>query len=1150
MGYTILILEDNKADASLMKRYLDRSNESFEEIILTKNSKTYIDALVEHEPDLIISDFRLPDITGIDAIDLKNEFHPDTPLIIVSATVGDEKAAEIIKRGAVDFLIKSNIKERLVQVCIRAIQESLEIQKRRIAEHQLTKSEERYSSLFETSLDGIIIGLPNSEGEIIDVNPAICELLGYSKKELLKLQRSDILFEDKVITSEILQTRQKNYQFKGEMVMKHKDGSEIPVETSSKIVETPDGRLISYSIIRDIRERKAAQHKIESQQKVQELKKNIAQILNKNISFQQSLDECLVTINRYLGWDIGHIYIKEVNENSVLFKSSTLLSKSVRGKSIQNFLHKTKNLVFEKGQGYVGHVAANKEPLWLKKENVTDNYLRKDEALNAGIKSGLLLPISLDGKTEIVLELYSRSDKEQEKEIEEILIDVCNQMSFLLERKRNLELLEEEKERYRLISKNSTDMISRHAPDGTYLYITPSSETLMGFTPEELIGTNAYDYFHPEDLDRIEMSHEEILEGKNISTVSYRIRQKHGGWKWVETTSKSLRDPETGKVYEIQTSTRDISDRKRYEQKLEEQYQLNLKTINSLPGIFFILNEHGMVERVNTQLQEMLDYNPEVVQKSYFNFVATEDHEAALESFNDAFETGLAETELNIITKEGDKIPFLITGIVDELNGTKYIIGTGLNITDRKKIEDELKREKRFIDRAINSIPGLFYVLDEDENYVRINDDFINALGYSREEIDTINPMDFYEPEDQPRVTEAIQKAFTEGSANLISRIKTKSGKLPYYYLTGAHFEENGNNYILGTGIDISDQVHTQELYSQAQEVAKIGAWEYDLIKNELEWTEATKQIHEVDTDYEPTVDEALEFYKEGESREKINEVVENAIKNGEPYDVELQIITAKGNEKWVRAIGKAEFSGKTCVRIYGSFQDINAKKITEQSLKQSLKDQETMLIEIHHRVKNNLALVSGFLQLQAFQTDNEETFNLLSDSQSRIKSISLIHEQLYQSESFSQISMKENIQMLVHHVENSVPTETDFQIKLDIQDIELNINQAIPLALIVNELLTNSYKHAFKGRSNGTIKIELHKTENGTVKLTLADNGIGLPSDTDLEHSTSLGFTLLKTLCSQLRAELKQNSPQNGTSFTIAFKPASEIRGAASNLM
>ncbi|MBO6586867.1 MAG: PAS domain S-box protein [Gracilimonas sp.] len=1148
MGYTILILEDNKADASLMKRYLERSKEHFEEIILTKNSKTYIDALAEHEPDLIISDFRLPDITGIDAIDLKNEFHPDTPLIIVSATVGDEKAAELIKRGAVDFLIKNNIKERLVQVCKRALMEAHEIHKRRTAELKLSKSEERYSLLYETSLDGIIIGLPNSEGEILDVNPSICELLGYSKKEFLKLKRSDILFENKINTKEILQIRQKNYQFKGEMVMKHKDGSEIPVETTSRIVETADGQLLSYSIIRDIRERKAAQRKLQDQQKVEQLKNDIAQILNNNTSYQQSLNDCLERINDYLGWDIGHIYVKDVNEESVLFKSSTLISKSVRGKSIQNFLHKTKNLVFKKKQGYVGQVAAQKEPLWLQNENITQNYLRKDEALNAGIKTGLLLPITLNGRTEIVLEFYSRTEEEQCKVIEDVLIDVSNQMSLLLERKHNLELLESEKERYRLISKNSTDMISRHAPDGTYLYVSPASETLMGYAPEELLGTNAYDYFHPDDLEKIADSHRDITTSEDISTVVYRIRQKKGGWNWVETTSKSLRNPDSGEVYEIQTSTRDISDRKNYEEKLKQQSKLNEKIVNSLPGIFFILNENGMVERVNKQLQEMLDYNPEVLQKSYFNFVATEDHEAALESFNEAFETGLAETELNIITKEGDKIPFLITGIVDELNGNRYIIGSGLNITDRKKIEDELKWEKRFIDRAINSIPGLFYVLDEDGNYVRINDDFINTLGYSREEIDTMNPIDFYEPEDQPRVTEAIQKAFTEGSASLISRIRTKSGKLPYYYLTGAHFEENGNNYILGTGIDISDQVHTRELYSQAQEIAKIGAWEYDLIKNELHWTEATKQIHEVDTDYKPNVDEALKFYKEGESRERINEVVENAIENGEPYDVELQIITAKGNEKWVRAMGKAEFSGDTCVRIYGSFQDINAKKITEQSLMKSLNDQETMLMEIHHRVKNNLALVSGFLQLQAFQTDSEETFNLLSDSQSRIKSISLIHEQLYQSESFSQISMKENIQKLVQHVESSVPTETDVRIKLKVSDIQLNINQAIPLALIVNELLTNSYKHAFKGREKGIINIALNKSGKGIIKLTLSDDGIGLPPDFDMNHSTSLGFTLLKTLASQLNANLERNNPKKGSSFTVEFKPVSELKGASSN--
>lgn len=143
-------------------------------------------------------------------------------------------------------------------------------------------------------------------------------------------------------------------------------------------------------------------------------------------------------------------------------------------------------------------------------------------------------------------------------------------------------------------------------------------------------------------------------------------------------------------------------------------------------------------------------------------------------------------------------------------------------------------------------------------------------------------------------------------------------------------------NDITANKVNNYEKERIQEILNKTNEVAKIGTWELDLISNKIIWSPLTKEIHEVEADYEPNLEKGINFYKEGKSRDTIKQVVRDAIEKGKPFDIELEIITAKNNNVWVRSIGQAEFEGKKCSRIYGIFQDINAIKLTERKLNQS----------------------------------------------------------------------------------------------------------------------------------------------------------------------------------------------------------------------
>lgn len=220
--------------------------------------------------------------------------------------------------------------------------------------------------------------------------------------------------------------------------------------------------------------------------------------------------------------------------------------------------------------------------------------------------------------------------------------------------------------------------------------------------------------------------------------------------------------------------------------------------------------------------------------------------------------------------------------------------------------------------------------------------------------------------------------------------------------------------------------------------------------------------------------------------------------------------------------------------------RDISELKNAENEIKKSLEEKNVMLAEIHHRVKNNLAVISGLLQLQILQTDSEEVNKVLTESQLRVKSIALIHEKLYGSDSLAYIDYRKYIDDLTQTIKETYQTvNKKITIVTDVENVSLNVNQAIPFSLLINEILVNAYKHAFTEVDKGKITIVI--TETGKIiKAVITDNGKGLnPKKTEQAKIKSLGFTLMKTLSNQLKGEysFENRERESGTIFTLSFK-------------
>lgn len=246
-------------------------------------------------------------------------------------------------------------------------------------------------------------------------------------------------------------------------------------------------------------------------------------------------------------------------------------------------------------------------------------------------------------------------------------------------------------------------------------------------------------------------------------------------------------------------------------------------------------------------------------------------------------------------------------------------------------------------------------------------------------------------------------------------------------------------------------------------------------------------------------------------------------LKSGDYVPVFLSISLIKSDTN--------EILGVVCV---GS--DITDIKEAEDKIKSSLKEKELLLQEVHHRVKNNLQIISSLLNLQASYINDEKDLEIFKDSQSRVKSMAFIHEQLYKSSDFTNINFNNYIHNLLAYLSYSHNLDPEkIKMNINVENITLDINTAIPCGLIINELVTNSIKYAFPSGRSGTINIELYSDYEDEYVLIVGDDGIGLPVDIDFKNTDSLGLQLVNSLSKQLEGYIELDRT-NGTQFKIIF--------------
>lgn len=328
----------------------------------------------------------------------------------------------------------------------------------------------------------------------------------------------------------------------------------------------------------------------------------------------------------------------------------------------------------------------------------------------------------------------------------------------------------------------------------------------------------------------------------------------------------------------------------------------------------------------------------------------------------------------------------------------------------------------------------------------------------------------------------------------------------------------------------------SEELYRSLVETSPDAVTVSDLEGHIIEVSQQTLEQHGFKSTEEIIGKDGLELVAP-EDRKKAMMNIQNTIKIGVSKNVEYTLLRKNGT----RFLGEINASlikdsdGKPKALIINT-RDITERKCMEEQVKASLKEKEVLLREIHHRVKNNLQIIISLLRLQSGFLKEKQSVEMFKVSQERIKSMALIHEKLHQSNNLARFDFGGYIRVLTTYLfRSSELSASAILLDINVEDVSLDINKAIPCGLIINELVSNALKHAFPEGKKGKIRIDMHSHKKGQYTLIVSDNGIGFPKDIDFRNTESLGMQLVNDLIGQLKGSIDLDR-KSGTTVELTF--------------
>ena len=675
--------------------------------------------------------------------------------------------------------------------------------------------------------------------------------------------------------------------------------------------------------------------------------------------------------------------------------------------------------------------------------------------------------------------------------------------------------------------------------NGKILEVNDSYCSMIGYSQDELLKMGI------KDIEVIDT--EEIIKERIQHIFKY-------GYAHFETKHRR----KDGRIIDIEASVnflvedklklfcfmRDTTDRKTKEAELLKSEEKFSKAFNKAPLLFSLTDmETGEFIEVNETSVNISGFSREELIGKKSEDLGWIDHSDRQKLLNALKKDGeINGVELNLHAKNNRQVIVLYYSTIIQIDGNNIILSISQDITEYKRTQAALMQsEERFKQIYNNSLEAILYTNPDGGEIYSANPAACSILGMSENEIisrgrdNVINMNDIQLPAAFKLRKETGKY---EGQLNLIK----KSGEIfPAYVSTSIFNDNEGVRRSIILFHDITEQkkteqnlIQSEEKYSRLVENSPEGIGIYrdgkifymnpmgiKLLKaNSIEDILGKPVLNFVHPDY-------IDIVKDRMLNMKLNE------KPVETLEEKFLRIDGTSFDVAVTAI-PIIFGGISATSVI--FRDITERKESQNQIEKSLREKEILLKEIHHRVKNNFQKIISLISLQAEMIEDVKILRAFEDLQSRLISMSIIHELMYGTGDFEGVDAKDYVGRLTGFLMQTYSTTSRIKLNLDIDNFSIDIESITPCGLIINEIISNSLKYAFPGNVEGNINV-LFKKSNDEYNLVVSDDGIGIKEKIDFESHKSLGLRLIEMLTRQLKGKLEVNQQEKGLRFSIKFK-------------
>lgn len=831
--------------------------------------------------------------------------------------------------------------------------------------------------------------------------------------------------------------------------------------------------------------------------------------------------------------------------------------------------------------------------------SIVEPYLHENDKKYALASKNDYLKVS-EGTKEKKIQVHFHNKRGEAKFIEVVanpvygknktLEGIVGNMRDITDRMLTEDLLVEAKSKFDLITNYGNDIITfyTYLPKERYIYVSPNIERILGYKPEQL--KNDASFFSKKALDGKSFKEGETTmlnwqrngEMKNFKHV-YKTLNSAGKEVWLENTSTPILNNK-GKIGFYLNILKDVTEEKIKKIEIQKQY-INYRELLDTSPAAYIIHDNGIVVYCNAQTQQLLKAGSveDVVGKHVLDYFVGESKQKAADRIKEIYNNQNLNRFYNYNIKdfEGNTVEVEIKSVFVKFENKDRVLSTINNLSKKRVLEIEKERFKATASHNVRLEKEIKEREEAEKNLIEKTAHLTSIFESSTHLIWTVNRTHELTSfnENFARVVKQQHGIDVAVGDRIHEKLHKRNDEYRNYWIPlydeafkGKKLEFEKKDYTENTR-EVHRRVFINPILNERGEITEISCIANDVTDSKLYERKLINQTAKLTAIF----DSSHHYIWTIDRQERLTSFNKNyfdiisSLYNTKPY---LGLVLNRGilshdndYNKLLKHHYKIAFEGMAStfeaeirdknnkkvnlevflnpifekdkvIEVSGIAHNITEKKQAQQKIEASLKEKEVLLREVHHRVKNNMQVVSSILNLQSSYVSDEYALALLKESQNRIKTMAIIHESLYQNKSFSSVNFSDYVRTLISNIIHSYSSSKEkVKVELNIADVILPLDSSIPAGLILNELVTNAIKHAFPGTRHGVITVDL-KCEENLVFLELKDNGVGFKDNVSFQNSHSLGLQLVNTLIEQIDGKYEFKSEKDiGTEIKVIFK-------------